>query len=101
LESGSVLDFDFARATPAFSPTVNASAATPSHASTPTSFTAAATPPASPATGGNAGFSFDSSSLIPATRRPTPAAPSPNDGNAPVSDDLAQFSAWLKGLGNP
>ncbi|QJR34862.1 tetratricopeptide repeat protein [Gemmatimonas groenlandica] len=31
----------------------------------------------------------------PSTREPTPDTPSPK-----VSDDLAQFSAWLKGLGN-
>ncbi|MEQ1693971.1 MAG: hypothetical protein ABMA00_21960, partial [Gemmatimonas sp.] len=106
LESGSALDFEFARSTPAFSPTVEARA--PRDGTTPLR-SPAITPvighAAFPAHGaqsgtGNAGFSFDRFFPDPATRRPTPVSQSPVAPDAPVTDDLAQFSAWLKGLGN-
>ncbi len=90
LESTPSLDFTFSHSTPAFSPAV----ATPAAASVITP------PPAATPTGGNAGFSFDKFFPDAATRRGTPAAPSPAVTDAPVTDDLAQFSAWLKGLGN-
>jgi hypothetical protein len=53
--------------------------------------------PAPPA--GNSTFSFDRFFPDPA-RRATPAAPTTNASPSPASDDLAEFSAWLKGLGN-
>jgi hypothetical protein len=55
----------------------------------------------------NAGFSFDRFFPDPATRQaPPPAAaglpteiPGASEEAAPLGEDLAQFSAWLKGLG--
>ncbi len=53
------------------------------------------------AAAGNAGFSFDRFFPDPASQPAPGAAPTPTeDPAAPVSDDLAQFSAWLKGLGS-
>ena len=53
----------------------------------------------------NAGFSFDRFFPDPATQSAPPADPAappdaaPSNAASPVGDDLAQFSAWLKGLG--
>jgi len=91
LESGTTLDFEYARSTtPAFTPamTTNEPAVSPSPVSGITPADA------------NAGFAFDKFFPDPAVRRGTPAAPGPATPDAPVTDDLAQFSAWLKGLGN-
>ena len=56
--------------------------------------------PTPPGNDPNAGFSFDRFFPDPATQSVPPGdaekAPEPT---APVGDDLAQFSAWLKGLG--
>ncbi len=100
LESGATLDFEYARSTPAFSPVMTSSQTPPRAASATPAFT----PPPSAAQGtaagqgdGNAGFAFDKFFPDPAVGRGTPAASPPD---APVTDDLAQFSAWLKGLGN-
>ena len=110
LASGSVLDFEFARSTPTFSPSV-ASTATPPHSAFPApAFPAPAFPaPAFPAPaigasrtpsgGSNTDFSFDRFFPDPATRSAPPAAASIMP-DVPVTDDLAQFSQWLKGLGN-
>ncbi len=114
--TGHTLDFDFARATPAFgsvasemdSPTGGLSRITPvvpprAMSATPAGTFAPISAPSSgsPLGGGsNAGFAFDKFFPDPATRRGTPAAAAPSTPEAPVTDDLAQFSAWLKGLGN-
>lgn len=56
--------------------------------------------PTPPAGGTNAGFSFDRFFPDPATQSAPPAtAEKSPDPASPVGDDLAQFSAWLKGLG--
>ena len=83
LDAGEGLDFDFARATPAFTASV-------------------APPPPSPRITPvmNAGFSFDRFFPDPATQQPTPPPASIVLPDAPVTEDLAQFSSWLKGLGN-
>lgn len=74
----------------------------------PQSVASAGTPMTSPAVGGAADFSFDRFFPDPAaSARETPAAgttpvngPADADPSTRTSDDLAQFSAWLKGLGN-
>ncbi|MBL0172625.1 MAG: tetratricopeptide repeat protein [Gemmatimonadaceae bacterium] len=104
LESGAALDFEFARTTPSFSPTVDASSSLRSPSITPvigqSAFTSHGGSTSTPSSGSNAGFSFDRFFPDPATRRPTPSTSAPVTPEAPVTDDLAQFSAWLKGLGN-
>ena len=109
LESGTTLDFEFARSTPEFVRSITPVMATsmpiiPTLAQVPSmrprSMTPAAPSSSVPSGGGNAGFSFDKFFPDPANRRGTPAAPSPALSEPPVTDDLAQFSAWLKGLGN-
>ncbi len=109
LESGTTLDFEFGRPTPAFSPSVVARVTplteltvppeiSPVLAQSPFKAVGGATNIASEA--GNAGFSFDRFFPDPATRHPTPPAAAPITSDAPVTEDLAQFSTWLKGLGN-
>ncbi len=109
LESGTTLDFEFARSTPEFVRSITPVMATampivPTPAQVPAMrprrMTPAAPSSSVPSGGGNAGFSFDKFFPDPANRRGTPAAPSPPLSEPPVTDDLAQFSAWLKGLGN-
>jgi hypothetical protein len=104
LQDGDALDFEYARSTPAFSPAMTGSrtpvqspAFTPPAVDAPPSFSSPTAPSSDAA---NAGFAFDKFFPDPAMRRGTPAAASPNVSEAPVTDDLAQFSAWLKGLGN-
>lgn len=89
-------------ASPAASPTPRSARAVPT--------TPGATPPAQSAAGD---FSFDRFFPDPAntpTSVPTPAAGASSvpqtgsgesSGAGSASEDLAQFSAWLKGLGNP
>jgi hypothetical protein len=104
LQGGDALDFEYARSTPAFSPAMTGSrtpAQTPSYTPPTVEAPASFTSPAAPASeSANAGFAFDKFFPDPAIRRGTPAAASPSVSEAPVTDDLAQFSAWLKGLGN-
>lgn len=109
LESGTTLDFEFARSTPEFVRSITPVMATAMpivptpaqvQAMRPRRMTPAAPSSSVPSGGGNAGFSFDKFFPDPANRRGTPAAPSPPLSEPPVTDDLAQFSAWLKGLGN-
>ncbi len=102
LQSGDALDFEYARSTPAYTPTVGEDEATARSASStprvsPSVFTPGAAGPAVSRGEGNAGFAFDKFFPDPAMRAGTPPPSAPE---APVTDDLAQFSAWLKGLGN-
>ncbi|MCC6430828.1 MAG: tetratricopeptide repeat protein [Gemmatimonadaceae bacterium] len=98
LAAGAALDFEFARTTPTFSPVV-ATSMTPAMG-TIAQTSAPSMPDERTGGGSNAGFSFDKFFPDPAARRETPAAGASETPSAPVTDDLAQFSAWLKGLGN-
>jgi hypothetical protein len=101
IEASSSFDFGVRHETPAFSSAVTPPRASPVPPATETSgFSAARGPSITPVTGSNAGFSFDRFFPDPAMRRVTPAPSAPAIPDAPVTDDLAQFSAWLKGLGN-
>jgi tetratricopeptide (TPR) repeat protein len=85
--------------------------ATPMRAATPIATTPIATTPIATAAVSEGGgpFSFDRFFPDPATSPPPAPAASRTPASEParevppptVSDDLAQFSAWLKGLGNP
>ncbi len=108
LESGTTLDFEFGRPTPAFSPSVVARVTPLTERTVPPEISPVLTQSPFKAVGGgnlpsesgNAGFSFDRFFPDPATRHPTPPAAAPITPDAPVTEDLAQFSSWLKGLGN-
>jgi hypothetical protein len=100
LASGAALDFEFARTTPAFTSPVVAQQPTPVRSATPVSFAPVVAPRPTMPGGGNAGFSFDKFFPDPAIPRGTPARPSDAISPPPVTEDLAQFSEWLKGLGN-
>ena len=97
--TASTLDLDFGRA-PSLGTAPLATPASVLSFATPVGSTA--TPP------GNAGFSFDRFFPDPATQASASSAPSvptaPDAGAASSpskpTEDLAQFSAWLKGLGN-
>lgn len=90
------LDFDQRDAAPA-------AAAVQRRAPTPRSAEAQLATPTSGSA--NAGFSFDRFFPDPAIRNAPPASTTPAGDKStaepptPVGDDLAQFSAWLKGLG--
>ncbi len=100
LAAGTALDFSFASPTPAFSPAVarhtpSAPIATQEPVFSQRESASRRPPPAV----GNAGFAFDKFFPDPAARRNTPVEPTPAPPATPVADDLAQFSSWLKGLG--
>lgn len=109
LESGTTLDFEFGRPTPAFSPSLVARVTPLTELTVPpeispvlaqSPFKAVRGATNIPSEAGNAGFSFDRFFPDPATRHQTPPAAAPITPDAPVTEDLAQFSSWLKGLGN-
>lgn len=110
LEAGSALDFEFARqTTPSYTTAIPSGAksmapipATTSptpRAMTPAIGAAAVTASSVTTPSSNAGFAFDKFFPDPAARRGTPIATTPVVPPPAVTDDLAQFSAWLKGLG--
>ncbi len=100
LAAGTALDFSFATPTPDFTsaiaprtPSASMEMQQPVHS--PRESVARRTTPPS----GNAGFAFDKFFPDPAARRVTPPESTPVPPATPVADDLAQFSSWLKGLG--
>ncbi|MCC6243581.1 MAG: tetratricopeptide repeat protein [Gemmatimonadaceae bacterium] len=112
LEAGSALDFEFARQT---TPSYTTAIPSGSKSMAPIPATTSPTPRAmTPAIGAsavnmappvttpssNAGFAFDKFFPDPAARRGTPMATTPVVPPPAVTDDLAQFSQWLKGLGH-
>ena len=110
LEAGSALDFEFARqTTPSYSTAIPSGATSMSpipattsptpRAMTPAIGAAAVSAPSVTTPSSNAGFAFDKFFPDPAARRGTPIATTPVVPPPAVTDDLAQFSAWLKGLG--